>query len=578
MIFHSETTRISKEWQYLGLVLLVGVLVMLPIAILGIPKGNDLNQHFQFAQAYYDSIMNGNWFPSWSSRENFGYGSIGIRFYPPLAYYILAFGRIISGSWYDAAWLAFMFWAILASFGVYYWSRWWLSPSESAIAAIAYAIIPYHLHQLYLSFVYADYAGAAILPFCFAFLTRLLKREKWSDILGFAISYAALILTHLPTTITGSLSLGLYTLFLLNKGNWMRQCTKAVLGLGAGLAASSYYWVRMVSEMGWLVHNEEHYRSGHYYYANRFFPMYFHGLPDEYRGNFVLSDLLVASCLLFFLTAIIYIVYRRNCGVEADRKTEVFRWVLPLGLIAFFMTTSISSPIWVLLTPMQKIQFPMRWMSIVAMCGAIVTGAAAHYLIKGDFLKRRLWIYASSGFVALFLFLNLVYTWHPSAFIPIARSDFEFVMGDLPEQQNYIFWWSIWSQPDALKIKDKIVAENRTATVTNWKPEQRDFTIEAGNAGYARVATFWYPRWQAEVNGQIVAVSRDENGAILIPVPAERSGVRLVFEETSAFKIAAMISTITWLLLLGGIAVGFAHFRPRLSRPRPQFAEEEFSV
>ena len=200
--------KTQKELQYFGIASLVAILVMLPIAVFGIPSGNDLAQHYQFAQTYYDSLINGDGFPGWSSRENGGYGSIGIRFYPPAAYYVLATARILAGSWYDASWLTFMFWMILGCAGVYYWARWWLEPKESAIAAIIYAVVPYHLNQLYISFVYADFAATAILPFCFAFLTRVLERERKSDILGLAVSFALLILTHLPTTITGSIGLG----------------------------------------------------------------------------------------------------------------------------------------------------------------------------------------------------------------------------------------------------------------------------------------------------------------------------------------------------------------------------------
>jgi hypothetical protein len=73
-----------------GIACLAAVVVMLPIAVWGIPDGADLPQHFQFAQTYYDALTSGDGFPNWSARENFGYGSIGIRFLP--AALLLCFG------------------------------------------------------------------------------------------------------------------------------------------------------------------------------------------------------------------------------------------------------------------------------------------------------------------------------------------------------------------------------------------------------------------------------------------------------------------------------------------------------
>lgn len=551
---------------------------MLPIAVWGIPSGNDLPQHFQFAQAYYDALVNGDGFPNWSARENSGYGSVGIRFYPPLAYYVLAFAKILVGNWFDAAWLTFTFWMVLGCVGVYFWARWWLSPKESAIAAVFYAIAPYHLSQLYTSFVYADFAGAAVLPFCFAFLVRVLGREKKSDIVGLAVAYAVLVLTHLPTTIIGSLALAVFAVLLLQKGKFLRQIVKASVAVVLGLAASSFYWFRMLSEMGWLNHAGEKYNSGHYYFGNRFFPYYFHAIATDYKENFVVSDIIITLCLLFLASPVVYLFYRKTKDAEISRESRVFRSVLPLGVLAFLMITPLSYPIWKILTPLQKTQFPMRWMAVVSMCGAIVTAAAVHYLLKGNFLKQRIWSYASVIFLALFLLLNFTYVWFPSAFVPIAREQFETDMRELPEKQNYIFWWSIWSKPDALKIKEKVLTEqNRAVTIESWQPEERSFTIAGGTPTKARIATFYYPRWQAEVNGKVVNIEQDENGVILIPLSAETSAVKLSFKEPPEIRIASVFSIFVWLFITAILLLLWQKKIPPSESRYPQFTKEEFT-
>lgn len=557
MTFHPEKPHEIKEWQYLGIACLLASAIILPIIVFGIPSGNDLPQHFQFANAYYDSIITGDGFPNYSSRENLGYGSVGIRFYPPLSYYILALARIVAGDWFDAAWLAFMFWMVLGCAGVYFWARWWLQPRDSAIAAAAFVLFPYHLNQLFISFIYADFAGAAILPFCFGFLTRIIDRGKRTDVLGLAVAFGALVLTHLPTTIIGSMCLGFYGLVLIYRRRAFMQAIKAAIAIALGLAASSYYWIRMIGEMGWLNHATEKYSSGHYYYGNRFFPNSIYHIATDYKDNMVLSDILTVLSLLFFVTALTYLVFKRQNKTEPGGESFVFSAVMPLAGFAFFMTTPLSGPIWAAIEPLQKTQFPARWMSVVAICGAMIVGASAHFLLKGEFLKKRSWIYASIIFVSLFLVIDTVYFLYPSAFVPITRDKFETQIRELPDKENYQFWWSIWSSPEALRVTEKVVADERRSTVVTWKPEERTFTTEAGGAGYARVATFWYPRWRAEVNGTPVDVLRDGSGVILIPVPSEKATVRLWFQETPAFTAACVVSAIAWLLMISLLALNW---------------------
>jgi len=541
--------KTSNERFYLAVACLVAVVAILPIAFFGIPDGYDLPQHFQFAQTYYDSLTNGDGFPSWSDKENFGYGGVGIRFYPPLAYYALAFARMLVGDWYNAAWLTFTFWMVLGCLGVYFWIRWWFSAKEAAIAACFYAIIPYHLSQLYIAFNYAEFAASAILPFCFAFLTRVFQRGKTSDVLGLSISFGLLLITHLPLGLIGSISLFVYALTLLQKKNFLKPVVKSAIGAVIGLAASAFYWVGMVGEMKWLNHASDRYSTGHYGFAQSFFPFYFHALETDNKFSIILSDFAIILNLLFILSAVIYLIYRKNNWEKVEQPKSVFQTVVPLGLFAFFMVTPLSRPIWEIITPLQKVQFPARWLTIVSMCGAVVAAASVHYLLKGNFLKRRVWAYGCLIFLSTVALYNFVYIFHPTSFVPIAREKFENQMQELPEAQSFNAWWSVWSKADALKTTQKIVLETRQTKVISWEAEKRIFEVSAGNDAIARVATFYYPHWQATVNGNSVEVGMDENGAILIPVGSEKSTVELYFQEPLMVRIASILSLITWLFL-----------------------------
>lgn len=124
-------------------------------------------------------------------------------------------------------------------------------------------------------------------------------------------------------------------------------------------------------------------------------------------------------------------------------------------------------------------------------------------------------------------------------------------MQELSENQSFNCWWSVWSKADALKIKEKISVETRQAKIISWEAEKKIFQISTGNDAKARIATFYYPLWQATVNGNPVEIEKDENGAILIPVSSEKSTVELSFQESLPVRVASILSLLTWLFLGG---------------------------
>lgn len=568
--------NLSREQICLLLVCSLAALVVMPIAVFGIPDSVDLSQHFKFARAFYESINSGNYFPGWAGNENFGYGDVGIRFYPPIEYYLLALVRIVIGNWYDAAWLTFAFWVVVGALGVYYWARCWFSVQESAVAACLYLFIPFHLHHLYITFNnYSEFAAASVTAFCFAFLTRIFRREKLSDVLGLTISFALLILLHLPSTIIGSISLFVYALILFRRKNIFTIVIKCASAVGIALAASAFYWIVVAKEMKWVNVSAEHVSSGHFSYDSGFFPFFFH--DDGFQASILIVDATVALSVIFFATALIYLFYRKKNEPENEIEKNVFRTVLPLGLFAFLMVTAASRQFWQVFTPLQKVQFPSRWMSVVTMCAAIVAAAAIHYLRKGNFLKKRIWVYTCLAFSLIILLFNFIYIFHPTSFAPHSRAKFENKVEELSEKESFDYWWTIWSRSQAFEIKDKVLAENRAVEITDWQFENRSFTIAEGGATKARVATFYYPHWKATVNDAPVEIERDENGVMLVPVPAEKSVVKIVFEEPLAVKIASIVSIAAWLFIFSAGLFLAKRKISQLRSPKLYFAEEEFS-
>ena len=554
-------------WVSVAAIFLVVSFVILPIWFMGVPDGYDLMQHIRFAAAYQDAILSGEFIPKWAANDNFGFGSIGIRYYPPLAYYVLALTKIVTGSWYHSFWITSLAWALLGSAGVYLWIKEWTSGLAATFAAVLYIIIPYHTFQIYQAVLYAEFAAAGILPFCFLFLTRVCRGRRWIDAVLFAISYSLLILTHIPTAIIASLCLAVYGLLIFD---W-RAFKDTALKLGSALVlsglATSFHLVKAVTEVEWVKHNSpQYFGSGYYDYKSYFFPIYFSASWTRYVQKMLWHfDTMIFLTILFFVLAVVAYFVNREPEAGSRGKSKNGRAIVTTGVFSLFMLSAGSSVIWNSVPLLAKIQFPWRWLSIASLMGSVSFAIAAASLIFSGKKLNRLAAYPILLFILIIVLFDVSQNIIPST--PLQQDEFEKKVANMYDEEGCQCWWPIWAQSDAFAQPERAVAGSRKAVVSDWSGESRDFSVEAGDVGDLRIATFYHPFWNANVNGEAVPVGKDVNGAILIPLPPETANIHLFFKEPGFLKTALIVSLIVWItfaVYLAGYSI--RHRKTRVER------------
>src|SRR5690242_9716985 len=126
----------NRNWFCLTVIFLFCFLSFsLPLLSYGLPSGFDMLTDIRFATAFRDAMSTGHFFPGWAN-DNLGFGSIGIRFYPPIAFYLLAFGEMATGSWFSAIWINLLFWMFMGSVGIYLFVKEWGTPMQGLMAAL----------------------------------------------------------------------------------------------------------------------------------------------------------------------------------------------------------------------------------------------------------------------------------------------------------------------------------------------------------------------------------------------------------------------------------------------------------
>ena len=552
---HADFFRSEKF--YLLAIAFVAVLLMLPILFFGLPRGYDMPHHYQCALTFYDALVRGDFYPSWTLDRNFGYGSVELRLYPPISHYVLALFYFITGNWHWASWLTFTFWAILGSFGVYLWSREYLTSRDAAIAAVLYLLMPYNLHRAYLIFLYSEYAAGAILPFCFAFAARLARRNEsqndkrkiWLDVFGLTISVAAIILTHLPSTVIGLSALALYVLLIARRDFYFcrRYFARLSMAVLLALAATSFFWIKVVQERYLMAKNAVYDEVQlHYQYNFLFTPIQSYDQPGEvvYKGVTMFVDLVLLATFAFLVIGVIRF-WKKNATVNAN----LWRGLWATFAVTLFLCLILSKPLWDALPLLQEVQFPWRWLTIVSLCVPVLAAGGIETCLKwfADKSKRPFALVAV-GLLLFGLTFTIKQIVNQALYVPI--SGVPSFIEQARSDKGFTFWWTIWARKETFDVRDEVLAGNRAPQIQNWTATEREFQIAPGEKVEARVAVFYYPNWQVTVNGIPVETRADANGALLFALPSENAQVKISFQETFAVTMAKWISGLAWLGLM----------------------------
>jgi hypothetical protein len=537
---------LDREWKAAVVVAALGVLVIVPCYIFGSPANVDLSNHFRFALPFYDSIRSGDWYPGWMASISGGYGDASVRFYPPLLYYILAAGRAITGSWYGAAQLTYTLITIVGGLGMYLWAREFLTRGWAVAAAALYIFAPYHVNQLYQAYLLAEYAGGAILPFAFWFTARICKRGDWRNVAGLGVSFAVLVLTHLPLTVIGGIALAVYGLVTMDRKRVLQTLVRLGIGAGFGLSASAVFWLPMVREMRWAGLNTISPDNSVQYYNNFLFSSF---SPENL--NVWWLNILAILTFLFFAPALAAI-WRARRRASGERSVNA---PLLLFLFAVAMATYLSWPVWRISTTLQGVQFPWRWMAVVSIAGALGAAAYVPYWLGRARGKQRPVTLLVFGAMLIALAFTLGQIMRGAAFLkPV---EFNTKLAGLGESPGLPYWWPIWTKPNVFDIHDQLRAPGRLVGVAKWEAEHRQFLIAGGIQTDLRVATLFYPLWQASMDGKPLPVEPGPDGAIVVKLPPNAGTVNLDFVEPRHTKLANVLSVLGWIGLVGLWVFGY---------------------
>ncbi|MBA3924340.1 MAG: hypothetical protein H0X31_22605 [Nostocaceae cyanobacterium] len=352
----------------------IGIVLTIPVLFCGVFSADDLLPfHLRWSKQFAEQFWSGELYPRWLMGMNAGLGSPTFFFYTPIPYYFTSLFHPLFASdpqgWHQLG-LSASFALIASGITAYIWLKSITDEKSAFISSLLYMALPYHLAiDLYSRFAFAEYWTFVWLPLILYFSRKIITGVK-INVVGFAVSYAFLIMTHLPILLIFSIVPISYILLMSSRQQRKKALTRIVLAMTLGVGLSAIYWLPAMTTQGYVAMSEGIVPGD--FYANNFL---FAGKDNDYNP-LLWRHLEILTILTGGLACCAFIIARTNSTAALRRESNY--WIF-IAMSALFMTLHLSQPLWFVLPVLQKIQLPWRYDTIltVATTALIALGLPA---------------------------------------------------------------------------------------------------------------------------------------------------------------------------------------------------------
>ncbi len=531
-------------------------------------KAHDARHSVFFLVEFDAAIRDGAWWPRWTMDQALGYGYPLWLFYSPLSYYVAEAFHLLGLGFTAAVKATYLVGFLAAAWAMYALVRRWWGRPAAMVAALAYTYAPYHLVDIYVRSALAEFMAFVWFPLTLLTFDALVSRGGRRNLAWAALTFAGLTLTHSVTALVFTPLLAAAVLWDLLRLHWRdreRLLTRAGSALAAallGIGASAIFLVPMLLERPFIV--QEQWMHGTYQYQQHFIYLFQFLSP---LWDFLYSVEGPGDGMPFQLGAVITVLALGASVVawlRPDRDRGRILFLVGATLLLLFMMTGAARPLWDAISPIQLVQFPWRLLAPVAVTLAILAGASIIILPTTD-------ANATSTVAALLLVLaSLPYT--VPQFTPVTPEDesalaifrFETEYPDMvgmtawaeaPPKNSPILEQLKQNRPFDQMDRIRIMSGRGEVETTRIGGASVEGRVRAQEPVTVQFFTYWFPGWQARVDGKKVdSYPSGKYGLLAIDVPAGEHTVSIRMGGTPARNAGAVISGIS-LLLIGAIAL-----------------------
>lgn len=517
----------------------IAILLVLPAIVHGTFDAMDIQFHLRWSEQFSEQFWQGDRYPRWLHNMNAGLGSPAFFFYAPAPFYFTSlFFPLFSPEARQWGQLSVSITIALLASGLtsYLWLKLITNRKAALISSVLYMALPYHLGiNLYWRFAFAEYWALVWLPLILFFTYKLVHPSRFA-IVGLSMSYALLILTHLPTLLM-FLPVSIAYLLVMSE-NRIKALLRGVIALilSVGLAATyllpamttqDAISMNAILEKGYLYSNNFLFSKKFLPYHNPYFWMYLEGIAVG----------MIAIAILAF--------------VLASRQRESRFW-FGVSIVSFLMMIPVSQPVWAILPALQRIQFPWRFNTV------LLVSVTALIAIAIPTVERRKNLIFTAG---LLLTLGLLLTngaamklrLKPIANPQVVRAiqiNKEAALEYRPKSvaPEYFTTDAIAQLANQFPQRWKLDS-NGEIHINQWEPREIGFQSKTTAETWVTLRQFYYPGWFAYADSLPLKVQpAEKTGLLRVQVPAGEHSIQARLGEGGAEVFGRWISAIALLI------------------------------
>ncbi len=531
---------------------LAALIACAPLVIGGFPQGHDWAFELARVAEFSHAFGEGQYPPHWAPNLYGGYGSPVFLFYAPAFVALAAVTSLVFGSFATGASLA----VILFSFiGVFAIRRLFAAiPGVDAqcgrIAATLFALHPYLIGDKLIRNANAEFAALCLLPFALEGLMWI-ERQPLRGAIVVAGGLAVSILSHnLTALVCLALLLG-GALWLYGWRNAGRTWLALASGVAVGLLIAAFIWLPALVLQDAIRVDEL--TLGKFDFHGQWKPI------SEFFGysQFFSAGALTPAALVFAA----WVGARRTAHPIVGRR--FLMGLLVAALIFIGLQLRVSAPLWEFLPWLPLVQFPWRFMGPLALVSAVAVGVAAAPILTQR--PNRIRAFAELGIFAL----CVANAWPQLAgYRPLSAAQSEMIANAVQPENLRRGVLNVSVLDEYLPRGAKPAAWKRAArvggrSVVAAEPAVEIELLEEKGSRIAlradapagtrlRLARWYFPVWEAELDGVPIPIEPNSSGGIDVRLPAPGGTLELIRRPPPSRRIALILSGLgvgLWLAL-----------------------------
>jgi hypothetical protein len=578
----------------------------------------------------------------WVLDLGYGYGYPLFNYYPPMPYLLGEVVHKLGWGFLDTIKVVGILGFIASGVTMYllareFWGKW-----GGLVAAVFYVYAPYHAVDFYVRGAMNEFWAIAWFPLILWTSYRLIKENSWRWVPGLVISYALLLLSHNGMAMIFTIGLvgwcGLWMVYYGwgNRGdwvNWGKKILKLVISGVWAVALAGFFFLPVIFEQKYahvetLVIGYFNYLA-HFTDLNQLFIQRMWGFGESRFGpndemSFQIGHLhWIIGTIGAFLLMMLWLEVRgwverigrmsklKPQNSKLQLKSKKFDeqkgnakkcnsvqliaagYTLALSLFYAFMSHYRSAAIWKLVTPLEFLQFPWRFLAGMILGWSFLAGAGVwsiKYYVKGiqnsdrgvggvggggvGMLGKWLVGVLAAGLIAGVVALNVGYfqprEWYPEMTDAKKFSGKEWQLEITSGIFDYLPIQLPLPPADPADGDLEIVGGEGEYQRVAKRSNYQEFKIQvqdtsSNSRSEVRLNTFYFPGWRYYIDGKEVTDYEldPEVGVPVFELPDDSgSGSKSEYQLVARFTDTPIRKVGNWLSLAGlGGLVGWVGVR-----------------